>query len=83
MLITTGFPQGSILCCFSVVINNKLQNVITWLKLNKLYQIPKKTKSMIFHTSQRNVDSPNLKIDTQPLEYVGIHFDKHLTWNSY
>ena len=30
-------------------INKELQNVITWLKLNKLLLNIKKTKAMIFH----------------------------------
>jgi len=63
--------------------------VSTWLKLNKLSLNIKKTKAMVFHTPQRRVYLPNLKIDNQPIEYVnefnylGIHFDKNLTWNSH
>jgi hypothetical protein len=61
-----------------------------WLKLNRLCLNVKKTKAMLFHTPQRKITfRPNIMIDGNKVEYVnefnylGIHLDKHLTFNKH
>ena len=71
------------------ILNAELDKVSTWLKANKLSLNKQKTKAMIFHTPQRKVVKPNLIIDNHSIMYVddfnylGIHFDKHLTWKKH
>ena len=68
------------------ILNTELQKVHKWLQLNKLSLNVSKTKSMIFHTKQKNIQKPILKIDNSEIEYVdnfnflGIILDKHLSW---
>jgi hypothetical protein len=72
-----------------VILNNELENVNNWLKVNKLSLNTQKTKAMIFHTPQRKVSKPKLLIDDNEIMYVnefnylGIHFDKNLNWNKH
>ena len=67
-------------------INNELNSVSTWLKLNKLSLNISKTKVMAFHTSKRDLRLPQLYIDNTVVEYVdqfsllGIVIDKNLSW---
>ena len=86
------------LCTFTVntgnrkalsdAINTELQLIYDWLSLNKLSLNVKKTKMMIFHTRQRNIQNviPKLVINGTPIEYVkhfnflGIVLDEHMTW---
>ena len=41
-------------------INSELEKVNTWLKLNKLSLNAQKTKLMVFHTKQKQVDEINV-----------------------
>jgi uncharacterized protein YifN (PemK superfamily) len=67
-------------------INNELDKVSTWLKLNKLSLNSSKTKAILFHTARKSVTYPSIKIDNVAIEYVdsfdylGITLDKHLNW---
>jgi len=67
-------------------LNSELISVNNWLKLNKLSLNVSKTKSMIFHTPNKKLTLPLLKIDDSQIEYVdtfpllGILINKHLSW---
>ena len=67
-------------------INNELNKVSDWLKLNKLSLNSTKTKAMLFHTAQRMVQYPDIFIDDSKIEFVecfnllGIVFDSKLNW---
>ena len=69
-------------------INDELSHVHEWLLINKLSVNVSKTKFMIFHHHQRRIDTliPDLKLDSQPIEYVlefnflGLTLDEHLSW---
>ena len=69
-------------------INDELSHVHEWLLINKLSVNVTKTKFMIFHHQQRRIDTliPDLKLDSQPIEYVsefnflGLTLDEHLSW---
>ena len=67
-------------------INNELAKVNDWLKINKLSLNIDKTKFMIFHNYQQQINVPNISIDNVAIECVpnfnfwGIHFNEHLSW---
>ena len=46
-----------------VIINTEPSHVNIWLKANKLYLIGAKTKFMVFHTSNKIVTYPKLKLN--------------------
>lgn len=67
-------------------INIELGKVNTWLKCNKLALNISKTKAMLFHTRQRRVEYPVIRLDNHFIEFVdefnflGLHIDKYLSW---
>ena len=75
----------------SAIINKKLKNIQMWLEINKLSLNVKKTKLMIFHHKQENIENliPQLKLNEQIIEWVkefnflGLTIDQHLTWNEH
>ena len=94
----------STLCSFDVNIDNKcnslqlstninkeLKNIQIWLEINKLSLNVKKTKFMIFHHKQRNIENliPQLNLNEQIIErvtdfdFLGLTIDQHLTWNGH
>ena len=70
-------------------INNELNSISHWLKLNKLSLNSSKTKAMLFHNPRRNVIYPLINIDQVAIEfvdtfnYLGIIIDKNLSWKSH
>ena len=75
----------------STNINKELKNIQIWLKINKLSLNVKKTKFMIFHHRQRNIENliPQLNLNEQIIErvtdfdFLGLTIDQHLTWNGH
>ena len=80
-------PTGN---CESLI-NSELENVVVWLNANKLSLNVSKTKFMIFHNRQFNVENqiPNLKICGTTIErvnefsFLGIIINENLTWKSH
>ena len=70
-------------------INEVLNKVSNWLKLNKLSLNINKTKAMVFHTHQRIVQPPVIRIENTNVKYLsefnflGIIIDQHLSWKSH
>ena len=70
-------------------INSELEKVNTWLKLNKLSLNVQKTKLMVFHRKQKQVDEINVQINGTQIErvesfnFLGIMMDENLTWKSH
>ena len=70
-------------------INTELKKVNTWLELNKLSLNAQKTKLMIFHRKQKQVDEINVQINGTQIErvesfnFLGIMLDENLTWKSH
>ncbi len=66
-------------------INNELDKVNTWLKVNKLTLNVEKTKCMQFH-KRKDVTNINLSINNTSIEqvkhftFLGITLDENLTW---
>ena len=60
----------------STNINKELKNIQIWLEINKLSLNVKKTKFMIFHHKQRNIEHliPQLNLNEQIIERVTDFF---------
>ena len=75
----------------STNINNELRKIQEWLNINKLSLNVSKTKYIIFHNHQRNIDSliPDIRINNQAIErvsefnFLGLTIDAHLSWNAH
>ena len=67
-------------------INNELKKVYTWLCSNKLCLNVSKTKHMLFHQPQKDVEYPILYINDSQIvhednfNFLGITINKHLSW---
>ena len=67
-------------------INAELLKVNNWLKLNRLSLNIKKTKAMLFHTQNKVIEPPLLKLDNTIIDFVkefnflGITIDNNITW---
>ena len=67
-------------------LNIELSKISDWFKTNKLSLNCEKTKAMLFHVPQKQVNIPNLFIDSSPItfvkdfNYLGITLDTGLTW---
>ncbi len=73
-------------------INEELSKINEWLKINKLSLNVGKTKYMIFHNRQRNIDNYTnltLKLDGQTIQrtssfnFLGIVVNEFLTWSDH
>ena len=72
-------------------INVELNNIQEWLSINKLSLNVKKTKFMIFHYRQRNIDNLilDLQISSEKIErvaefnFLGLTVDENLNWNAH
>ena len=66
--------------------NNELYKLDEWLKLNKLSLNVSKTKFIIYHSPNKHVISPSIKINNTAIErvsnfnFLGITLDEHLSW---
>ncbi len=84
-LISRKFPNLNV----SSAVNEELNKVSEWLKLNKLSLNISKTKYIIFHTPQRKIKELELKIDDIVIErvktfnFLGITLNENLTWNDH
>ena len=72
-------------------INAEFYCVQEWLNINKLSLNVSKTKYMIFHHRQHNIDVfiPDIRINDSPIErvtdynFLGLQIDQHLNWNAH
>ena len=75
--------------CVETEINNELERVNLWLKLNKLSLNINKTKLMIFHRKQKKIKDINISIDNVQIErvntfnFLDIMLDESLTWTDH
>ena len=75
----------------STNINKELKNIQIWLEINKLSLNVKKTKFMIFHHKQRNIENLILQLNLNEqiiervtdFDFLGLTIDQHLTWNGH
>ena len=87
MLITRVFFSHSNPNSLENVLNNELQNIVVWLRCNKLSINIKKTNCVIFRPSQNKFNhSFSLSIGGRSLiqsnvtKFLGVYIDEHLTW---
>ena len=72
-----------------VKINNELSKISEWLSSNKLSLNIKKTKFMVFHTPQRRVNYPVLKLNNVNIErvsqfnFLGVVINSTLKWDKH
>ena len=72
----------------SLAINNELNKINIWLKLNKLTLNAEKTKNMFFH-KRRKVNPIPLSIDNNPIDtvsqfsFLGILLHEQLSWKNH
>ena len=67
-------------------INAELSNVIEWLNINKLSQNKSKSKYMIFHVPNKDIQYLTLKIDNVIIEkvgFLGLTMDTNLNWKKH
>ena len=70
-------------------INNELDKIADWLKLNKLSLNVKKSKHMVFHNIWKRVPSFHLKIDGNSIDkitnfsFLGLTINENLTWKNH
>ena len=68
------------------ILNNELNDISIWFKVNKLSVNGDKTKAMVFHSQNKKVNLPEIFIDNARIEfvkefnYLGITLDNNLTW---
>ena len=68
------------------LINAELSNVIEWLHINKLSLNKSKSKYMIFHVPNKDIQYLTLKIDNVIIEkvdgfsFLGLTMDTNLNW---
>ena len=85
----TSLDSHNITADMEKLMNNDLESINNWFKLNKLSLNAEKTRAIAFHPKQRHITLPSLKIDNVNIEFVsefkflGIIIDNNLTWKSH
>ena len=70
-------------------INNELEKINLWLKMNKLSLNVQKTKLMIFHRRQKQINELNISINGTDIErvesfnFLGLHIHESLSWRTH
>ena len=70
-------------------ITNELENITLWLKRNKLSLNVQKTKLMIFHRKQKQINESNILIDgivierVESFNFLGLIIDEGLSWKKH
>ena len=90
------YADDTTLCCnlngvkSNVTINNELSKISECLSSNKLSLNIKKTKYIVFHTAQRRVNYPVLKLNTANIErgsdqfnFLGVVINSTLKWDKH
>ena len=82
------FLNGKNLDEIELKLNNELDQIVKWLKINKLTLNVKKTECMVF-TKRRDNRNVNIKIENQNIErvckakFLGIIIDEQLNWKEH
>ena len=88
---TTLFSTINISAGATHEINNHISKVYDWLAVNKLSLNVKKTKYIVFHAINKNIEGviPELSINgiiierVQNFNFLGIFFNKHMFWKTH
>ena len=80
--------QNSDFLALEQEVNVELDKVFIWMASNRLTLNVKKTQYMVISNSKK-IPELSIKINKTPLmscdsyKYLGIHFDKNLSWNDH
>ena len=72
-----------------ILLDNELTKITDWLSSNKLSLNVKKTKFMVFHSPQRRVNYPTLKLNNVNIErvsqfnFLGVILASSLKWDKH
>ena len=88
---TTLFSTINISAGATHEINNHISKVYDWLTVNKLSLNVKKTKYIVFHAINKNIEGviPELSINgmiierVQNFNFLGIFFNEHMFWKTH
>ena len=88
---TTLFSTINISAGATHEINNHISKVYDWLAMNKLSLNVKKTKYIVFHAINKNIEGviPELNINgiiierVQNFKFLGIFFNEHMLWKTH
>ena len=88
---TTLFNEMTNTGCDSIIINDELNKVYVWLCANRLSLNIKKTKFMLFHNKNKNIQDKVPVIKLQDVEivrvrdfnFLGITINENLNWSSH
>ena len=75
--------------CLETDINNELENVNLWLKLNKLYLNSQKTKLLVFRRKQKKLERFTYQLMIYKsskylhLFFLGITLNENLSWKNH
>ena len=90
--------DATLFCCMkditsdnkSVVLNNKLQHVHSWLNANRLTLSVQKTKYMLFYNNKSNdIGELNLRICNDAIQsdkefnFLGLYINSKLNWDTH
>ena len=81
--------SGKKLKTIETVVNTELKQVLTWLRLNKMYLYAVKTELIFFHSKKHSFEYDNISIKfngqklvpVDQIKYLGMYIDKYLSWN--
>ena len=85
---TNLFTSGINLIELAKQVNEELEHISLWLKINKLSLNIKKTHFMVF-TSKKQIEKVSVNIDGHPIDeekstkFLGVHIDNKLTWKKH
>ena len=85
---TNLFTSGINLIELAKQVNEELEHISLWLKINKLSLNIKKTHFMVF-TSKKQIEKVSVSIDGHPIDeekstkFLGVHIDNKLTWKKH
>ena len=86
---TNLFINGKNLQILCSDLNDELDNISTWLKVNKLSLNIKKTHFIVFTSKKNKVGPLSIKIDGQQIEevsctkFLGVYIDSKLNWKKH
>ena len=88
---TTLFNEMTNTGCDSIIINDELNKVYVWLCANRLSLNIKKTKFMLFHNKNKNIQDkvPVIKLHdveivrVRDFNFLGITINENLNWSSH
>ena len=70
-------------------LNTELNNIFSWLSINKLSLNVTKTKYMIFTPKNKILNLPHITINNEPIQnvsdfsFLGILLNEHMSWQSH